>query len=262
MASRTKPASSEIEAFKKSIHPPGEDPYAKVCAYGRNGSGKTRLGGSAANAFLLDCGDKGDRSLKSRRDKVRVASASNWAQVGTAYWYLHSGNHPFGVVAIDTITEMQGLAMDFVLDEAEDRDPTREKSMPDKRSYGRAGQLMRGMLLAYRNLPMHVIFLAQERIIRDEDTKEIVEITVDLPAGSRGVAMGSVGVLGRLMPKEIRVKKGGKTKREWVDHLYVAPDEVTKTKDRTNLLGPSLRRPTLDKIIAAWNETQPSQEAE
>lgn len=259
MAERTRPTESEIEKLKKSIRKPGENPYAKICAYGRNGSGKTRLAASFPKVLIIDCNEEGDRSVKGQPG-VRVLPARTWQRVGEAYWYLKDGNHPFESVALDTVTEMNGLALEFVLGEAEERDPTRERAQPDKRTWGRAGQLMRGMLLAYRNLPMHVIFCAQERRIRDQDTEELVEITVDLPNSSRGVAMGSVGILGRMMPQETRVKRGGKTRKEWIDRLVVAPNEIVQTKDRTAALGRVLRNPTGTKIIEAWASSPPRKE--
>lgn len=252
MAERTRPPSSEIEALKKDIQLPGSKPYARLCAYGRNGSGKTRLGASFPNVLIVDCNDEGDRSVKGVPG-TRVIHCTNWHRVGVAYWYLKTARHPFESVSIDTVTEMNNLAMDFVLDEAENRDPTREKAMPDRRAYGRTATLMRGMLYAYRNLPLHVIFLAQERIIRDPDTEEILEITVDLPNGSRGAAMSGAGILGRLTPKRVRVREDGRVVKRWQDQLFVEPDEIVWTKDRTNLLRPVLKDPTGDKIIAAWN---------
>lgn len=258
MADRTRPPDSAIARLKKEIRRPGADPYAKICIYGRNGSGKTRLAASAPKVLLIDCNEEGDRSVKDT-DGVRVLPIRTWEKLGDAYWFLKSDNHPFESVAIDTVSEMNGLAMDFVLGEAEERDPTRERSMPDKRTWGRAGQLMRGMLLAYRNLPMHVVFCAQERIIRDPDTEEVVDITVDLPNSSRGIAMGSVGVLGRMVPREVRVKKNGKVTKKWKDHLLLAPHETMKTKDRTGALGAVVVNPTMDKIIEAWAGTDNNQ---
>jgi hypothetical protein len=76
----------------------------------------------------------------------------------------------------------------------------------------------------FRNLPMHVVFLAQERIIADEDEDEPNFHTVDLTAGSRGVALGCVGVIGRLYLKE---KKGKSTK--WETRMLVGPHDEYDT---------------------------------
>lgn len=117
---------------------------------------------------------------------------------------------------------------------------------------------MRAQLLAFRNLPMHVIFLAQERVVNDEDTDEPVLHTPDLPAGSRGAAMGSVSFLGRIFSQEVKVrnKKTKEITTRWEDRLLIGPHEEFDTKDRTNSLGgPTgvMRNPTMPKIIAANN---------
>lgn len=249
---RTKPPSSEIEALKRRIRVPGSKEWLKICAYGPNGSGKTRLAGSAPKVLVIDINEEGDRSIKGMPG-TRVIQVSTWEEIGRCYWYLQSGKHPFESVALDTLTEMQACALSFVLAEAENRDPTREKAMPDRRTWGRAGQLMRAMLVAYRNLPLHVIFTAQQRIVRDEDSGEIEEICPDLPNSSRGIAMGSVGILGRLMPREVRVRQDGKVRKVWRDQMMVGPHEIIQTKDRTGSLPPIISNPTIPDLIAVWN---------
>jgi hypothetical protein len=219
--------------------------------YGPNGSGKTRFAGSAPKVLLADVAEEGDRSIKKMKG-ARVAPINNWNNIGTLYWYLKSGKHPFESVAIDTITAMHEMAMDFVLGEAEERDLTRVRAMPQQKDWNRSGQLVKGMAIAFRNLPMHVIFTAQERVIRDKDTEEVIDITVDLPAGARGTVMGCVGILGRMVPKEIRIKSEGKVRKEWVDNLITAKHEVMKTKDRTNGLPSVLKRPVMGDIIECW----------
>lgn len=251
---RTKPSGSQITELKKRVRKPGGGPYVKVLVYGPNGSGKTRFCATAPKVLVaeIESETEGDRSIKESPN-TRAIDITTWQQVGDLYWWLQSGDHPFESVALDTLTAMQSLAISFVLNEAEALDPTREKAMPDKRTWGRAGQLMRGMILAYKNLPLHVVFTAQERIIRDEDTGEVVEITPDLPQSSRGSALGAAGIVGRLAPKEVRVKSKGKVRRAWRDHLVVSPHETMKTKDRTLVLPGIVKEPTMDKLIEAWN---------
>jgi hypothetical protein len=252
---RTKPSDSAIERVKKKVRKPGGGPYAKVLVYGRNGSGKTRFCATAPRVLVaeIESETEGDRSIKESPN-TRAIDITSWQQLGDLYWWLQSGDHPFSSVALDTLSAMQSLALAFVLNEAETLDPTREKAMPDKRTWGRAGQLMRGMILAYKNLPLHVVFTAQERVIRDEDTGEVVEITPDLPQSSRGAALGAAGIVGRLQPKEVRIRgKNGKVRREWRDHLYVSPHETLQTKDRTLRLPGVVNQPTMDKLIEAWN---------
>lgn len=229
-------------------------PYVKILVYGRNGAGKTRFAASAPDCLIIDVHEEGTRSARGSGAKVFPDEGMiTWPDIGDIYWYLKAGKHPYKSVAIDTVTAMNRLCLRHVMGEAEDRDPNREIGLPDRRAYGRAGELMREQLLAFRNLPMHVIFTAQERVIKDEDTDEPVLHTPDLPAGSRGIAMGSVSIIGRIYRHEakIRNKKTKEITTRWEDRMLVGPHEEFDTKDRTNNLGTVVRRPTMELVIEA-----------
>ncbi len=230
------------------------DPWVNILVYGRNGAGKTRFAATAPNVIIGDVNEQGTRSAKG--SGAKKFPIDKWSDVGDLYWYLKSGEHDFESVALDTITALNRLCLQMVLGEAEDRDPNRETGMPDRRAYGRAGELMRSQLLAFRNLPMHVIFTAQERVIKDEDTDEPVLHTPDLPGGSRGIAMGSVSIIGRVFRKEVKFRKKGSKEIEtrWEDRMLVGPHEEFDTKDRTNNLGQVVRRPTMQLVIDANNK--------
>lgn len=226
-------------------------PYTKMLVYGPNGSGKTRLIAGFPRSVVLDIKEEGTRSAVGLN--ARVFEAKTWDDIGSFYWYLASGKHPFKSVGIDTLSAMQNLAMAFVLDEKEARDPSAEKRMPDKRSYGRAGELVKGMILAFRDLEMNVIFTAQERSIKDDDTGEVLEYAVDLPAGSRGTATGSVAIVGYMQQREVRVRQKGKVKKVLKPVLTTRPsDQFRFLKDRTNNLGGVLVNPTAAKVLEAW----------
>lgn len=233
------------------------DPYVKILVYGQNGGGKTRFGASADDTLIIDVTEEGTRSVKMSGAMrfPELGSTITWPDFGDIYWFLKAGKHRFKVVTIDTVTAMNRVCLKHVLGEAEDRDPNREIGMPDRRAYGRAGELMRSQLLAFRNLPMHVVFLCQERVISDEDTEEPILHTPDLPGGSRGIAMGSVGIIGRIYAEEVRVrnKTTKKVTSKWQDRMLVGPHEEYSTKDRTNALGTVIRNPTLPQIIKVWN---------
>lgn len=232
-------------------------PYVKVLVFGTNGSGKTRFAASAPNCLIIDINERGTRSATGTGSDV--IEVDDWEQLGALYWHLKSGDHPYESVAIDTLTAMQAMAMSFVLKEKETRDPSAERDMPDKRSYGKTGQLMSSMIWAFRNLDMHCVFTAQRRVEKDQDTGEILDVTLDLPGSSRGAAAGAVSVLGFLQAQEA-IRRNPETKkreRVWTDTMNVGPDrDYSVLKDRTNQLGPKLVRPTMPKVIKAWLNTE------
>lgn len=227
------------------------NPHVKVLVYGRNGKGKTRFAASAPNCLIIDINEKGTLSARSFKG-VKVFEVSNWYDIPAIYWYLKKGDHPYQSVAIDTLTAMQALAMEQVLYEGYERDENKDPKTPSKRDWGSTATMMREEINKFRNLPMNVIFTAQERKVGDAEEGEDVITTVDLPAGARGVALGAVQVIGRCYKKEVKSKKGKRRgKSKWEFRLLVGDHESFDTKDRTYSLGRILREPSVPKIIKA-----------
>lgn len=259
MAKTSTRQQAAIAKIEKRIVPIEEaDPYVKLLAYGRNGSGKTRLAASAPNVLIVDINERGTRSARQFHG-AKVFPVKNWEDITYVYWYLKSGSHDYESVALDTITGMQHMCMRHVLGEAEDRDPNRPPSMPDRRAWGQLSELMKPLIWNFRNLPMHVIFTAQERIVGEEEEGNLEHVP-DLSPGTRGVAMGAVDIIGRTFQKEVRtVEKEGKKRREvksWEPRMLVGPHDEFATKDRTGKLGRVVRNPTMDLIIEAATTTE------
>ena len=255
MARRPPSRDEGIRRFKGGIQKVSEvESPVKILAYSRNKVGKTTFAATAPKCLIIDIDEEGTRSVKHTKAFVRVVR--RWEDIGFAYWYLKAGKHPFQSVAIDTVTAMQEVCMRMVMNEAEDRDPNREHGMPDKRVYGRAGKLMSAQMLAFRNLPLNVIFLAQERVTNDEDTGEAIWHGPDLPNSSRGTLLGCVGVTGRLYKREVKVK-GRKGNPKFEVRMLVGPHEEFETGDRTRALPHILRNPTIPKIVEAWDSSPP-----
>jgi hypothetical protein len=244
-----------------------QDPWVNVLVYGPNGSGKTRFIASGPKALIIDIREDGTRSTVG--SGAKYLTVRNWEDIGHAYWLLKSllarGKCPWQTVGLDTISAMQNLAMSFVLGEAEDRDPSREKGMPDKRTYGRAGELMKGMMLAFKDLPMHTVYTAQMRRITDDDTGQVLEYAVDLPAGSRGTATGCASVVGFMQrkPGKVRNPRTRKIEKRMISVTRTEPTdaegEYPSLKDRTNRLAPVERNLSMPKVIEAWENREEQQ---
>lgn len=231
------------------IKPVGEaNPHVKILVYGRNGKGKTRFAASAPNVLIADVNERGTRSARSYKG-AKVFPIDNWFDLPALYWYLKKGDHPYESVAIDTLTALQALCMEQVLYEGYERDSTRDPKTPTQRDWGKTANLMKEEILKFRNLPMNVIFTAQERITGDPEEGEPTLITADLPNGARGPALGAVEVIGRMYKKPLKAK--GKRLNKWEFRMLVGDHEEFDTKDRTFSLGRILREPTVPKIIKA-----------
>jgi AAA domain len=243
---------TEIAKIKKRIVPVSKaQPYVRVLLYGRNGQGKTRIACTAPKPLVLDMNEEGTQSVRNYPD-VEVLHCKKWADVVFAYWMLREGDHPYESVVLDTLTGMQGLGIRQVLRESEDRDPTKDPKVMSMREWGKLAEIMKEQILNFRNLPMHVIYTAQQRTIDDPDT-EAREIVPDLSPGSRGPSTSAVGIIGHVFQKEVRAVDR-KTKKEvsrWETRLLVGPHEEYTTKDRTGALGRVVRKPTIPMMIEA-----------
>lgn len=255
MAKKNK--SSAIASVKKRIVSVKDaEPFVKVLLYGKNGKGKTRTGAKAPKVILLDCNEKGTKSIRAYPG-VEVFPAKTWEDIVWFYWYLRSKEHDRQTVVIDTITGMQGICMKQVLKEAEDRDPNKDPAMASMRDYGKVNQLMREILLNFRNLPMHVVFIAQERSFDNEETGETEKVP-DLSPGSRSMATACVDFIGHIRSKEVRSvnKKTKKETKAWRTIMLIGPHETYLTKDRSGVLPRLVVDPSIHGIIAAASSNE------
>jgi hypothetical protein len=255
-------SSRAIKLVQKRIVPLSKSaPYAKVCLYGRNGKGKTRTAADAPNPVVIDVNEEGTLSVASYPGYAYFVK--KWEEFIWAYWWLRSGKavnpetgEPFETVIIDTMTQAQKLAMRHVLNEQEDRDPNRPPNFPTQRDWGSMTETVRPWIYNYRNLPMHVVFVCQERVDKnkddDDESGEIrPRIVPDLSPGLRGDVMGAVQIMGRVYRRGVRRGKGRKEKVVWETRMLVGDHEDYETKDRTGKLGYIVRNPSMKQMIEA-----------
>jgi hypothetical protein len=162
-------------------------------------------------------------------------------------------------VVIDNITSLASLCMDFVLGEEAALDPTLDAEMPDKRHWGKVARKMRTEILKFRNLPMHVVFIAQERRgFSDDDDEEAPEVFPEVSPSVRKDLTAAVDIIGRMYVKEVTTKKKvkGKVKKTSSTsyRMLIGPSERYVTKDRSNanlprVLGLGHGEDSLQKLV-------------
>lgn len=249
MANRSLPKRKAIRSVADEIVPvSAAHPFFRALVYGKNGSEKTRFLATAPRCLIIDVNEEGTKSVRTFSG-VDVYPVRSFDQMTYVYWYLREMNHPYLSFGIDTTTQMQMLAIKHVLGEAEDRDPNRDPATMSRREWGQVAELLKPLILDFRNLRMHCIFLAQERKYVDEDT-ESYEIVPEISPASRGTLTASVDLIGRSYKKQVR---GVRKKREvklWEPRLLVGPHDEYTTKDRvTEGQANVIRRPTVPKIM-------------
>lgn len=247
-------------AQKKIRHPSDiKTRYPRFLVYSRNKKGKTWFCLTAPNVLILDPENGTDEFLKV---DPAVWPVNTWQDLDEAYHFLKSGKHDFDWVAVDGVTRMSNMSLRFVMHKGEERDLDRTPGMVQRQDYGKAGELLKGMILNFQSLPMGIIYTSQERLIDvtsedldDDDAEDTTHMFVpDLPKGVRSLLNSEVGVIGRLYvvdgTKKVRrdgviVEKTYKQRRLWIgDH--VAYD----TGFRSDFsLPPMLKDPTAERLI-------------
>ena len=256
---RTKKPKRTTEGVESLIIPVADvKDYLLMLIYGLGGAGKTTFGASSGlKTLIIDFNEKGSISVK-KQPNVFVYRIRYWSELNDIYWYLKNGNHDFEVVVLDTVSSMALIGMKWVLGDDVTRDANRDPLMPDKRSWGKLGEVLKTSFINWCNLDMHVIFTAHERTTVYEDDEEGTTVTTTHPALSpapRDALISWVHVVGRIYKRKVSKKQpNGPAKKvtEW--RLLVGDHEKYVTKLRqdptSEVLVPDIvRQPTLKYFI-------------
>jgi hypothetical protein len=236
------------------IHKPGQKPK-RVLIYGRNKKGKTRMAFSAPNCLILDP-EVGTEELP---ESANIWPIYKWEDMDEAFRFLKSGQHEFEWVAVDGLTRIQNMALRFVMHQAEERDLERIPGMVQQKDYGKAGELIKGMLFNFHYLPMGVVYTAQERMetpgefdSEDEDVEDVsVRYVPDLPKGVRSSVNAIVNVIGRIYTVKVENKAGDEVIQR---RLWIAPSEGLDTGVRSKHKLPEyIKNPTIPKLVELMN---------
>jgi hypothetical protein len=145
------------------------------------------------------------------------------------------------------------MALRYVMKQHEERDLDRIPGMVAQKDYGKAGELIKGMLFNFHNLPQGIIYTAQERVetqgefdSEDEDLEEAqTRFVPDLPKGVRSSLNAIVDCIGRIYVVKTEVKGVDVLQRR----LWIAPTEAYDTGYRSDHELPNyLKNPTVNRL--------------
>lgn len=139
--------------------------YLNLMIYGDSGAGKTLLAGTAAfveelSPVLFVDVEGGTLTLSHFDDTadIDVVRVENWKQMQKVYDELYTGKHPYKTVVIDSLTEMQKMAMSSVLGAGDKKSIEAVGNLPEFKEWHINTEQMRRLVRAFRDLPINTIF--------------------------------------------------------------------------------------------------------
>tara|TARA_R110000765_G_scaffold4253_1_gene13504 strand:+ start:1002 stop:1715 length:714 start_codon:yes stop_codon:yes gene_type:complete len=136
-----------------------EQQGAKLLVYGESGVGKTTLCQTAPGKTLVVSMESGLLSIKDapNLDAIEVKEASEIEQIAEL---LENKTLDYDTVCLDSVTEMAEILLSQ--EKAKSKDP--------RRAYGEVIEVMIKTMRRFRDLPMHVVFIAKQSRERDESS--------------------------------------------------------------------------------------------
>ena len=132
---------------------------AKILVFGASGAGKPTLCATAPGKTLIISMEAGLLSIKDK-DNVTAIEVKEASEIEEIAQLLESGKLDYDTVCLDSVTEMSEILL--ASEKARSKDP--------RRAYGEVIEVMTRTMRRFRDLKIHVIFVAKEDKIRDEQT--------------------------------------------------------------------------------------------
>lgn len=223
-----------------------------------SGTGKTTLFSTfPGKKLLIDVKDKGTESAKGKNtDEIDVFPVDKFDDLYDLYDYIQDqleDGDPYEVVCIDTLTKLQDLCREKVLEEE-------KKSSMTIQLHGYVAEYMKEIIDLYKNLSeegITPIFLCQMKSVGGEGEGEdqlMPEVGPELQKSTRTYLNAVTRVLAQTYIQENITSKAGKVDRHIEWRLRIGPNpfymtKVTKSKDVTVPM--YVADPTYDKLMDA-----------
>lgn len=239
-------------------------PYSNILVYGDSGAGKTVLAGSDLRVLFLAPEDSGTLSalrMGSKADKINIHC---WEDLKEAYSYLY--DHPevtdkYDWLAIDSMTEMQYMAKDYVLRSTRAKKLSKDQD-PEKmqlEDYGVMHALLETLVRAFNDLPVNIIYTATAKKVEDAEANEFLvpdiqgkkEYGIAMKMAALMTSYGYLRTEIHAMPVPVAEGEEPKFKNVKRRVIYFEDTGVIRGKDRTITLAPFVVNATLQQIRRA-----------
>ena len=211
---------------------------AKILLYGESGSGKTRLASTFPGVIFADI----DKGMSSVTEKVDATEIDEFKQLEAFHAFLKESKHNYHTVVLDTLNEMQRVAMHATVEDF----PAIRRAYEDLPSMSDYGKMLHDMVELTRDfiaLPMRVILVAQV-ISRQFDT-DVLQPQLVGKNTSREICR-KMDVIGYIYKSE----KADAANKKYSEIIFDASEYVVK--DRSNKLPASLSDPNYSRISSFW----------
>jgi hypothetical protein len=154
-------------------------PFWNVLIYADSGTGKTVFAGSDLKVLFIAPEDDGLLSAQRMGSSADKIAVEKWEDIKAAYDYFSENPEQladYNVLSIDSITEMQFLAKDYVLRMGKD-EKIRRGQDPEKlqlQDYGVLHELVENMVRGFNDLPVNVLWTATSKKVEDADGNEFL----------------------------------------------------------------------------------------
>lgn len=246
-------------AAKKIVDPGGG--YRRWLVYGRYKMGKTRFASTAPNVLILDP-ENGTKEVPP--GQAKIWPISQWSDYDEVFNAVRTGElvnpdtkAPFEWLCVDNMSRAGNMALRRVMSLAEERDLDRIPGQVQKQDYGKAGELIKGLLFNFHTLPLNILYTAGDRMdtgagwgeSEDEDAEQVeAKFVPDLPKGARASLNQIVDVIGRLYIVKVDHPKLPDKKLNQ-RRLWISPSDKYDTGYRsTHVLPDYLKGPTVSRL--------------
>lgn len=198
----------EIKKFAVTDH------KIKAVVYGSSGTGKTSFGGTAKNAIFASA----EGGLLAIADKQpNYVEIKSLVDLKELLAYLRNEKHSYETVIIDSITEINEIIK-------ADIEKKTGKAM-QLQDWGTLAKEIKIILRGFRDLPMHVLFIAQETNEKDGDV--VTKVVPSLNGKAATEIAYFMDIVGYLY-----IEKGTGARK-----LLTLPNSMYLTKDRSKVIG-------------------------
>lgn len=238
----------------RKIRDPGTATWRRWLIYGRYKVGKTTFCSTAPDVLIID---PEDGTKEVAPGQAKVWPTSQWSDYDEVFNALRTGELDYKWVAVDNMTRVQNMALRYVMRMGEERDLDRIPGLVQKQDYGKAGELIKGLLFNFNTLPVNVIYTAGDRMDtggwgndEDEDSENAeARFVPDLPKGARASVSQIVDVIGRLYVVKVTGTKDGKEVTGRQRRLWIGPSDTYDTGYRSQHKLPEfLKAPTVGRL--------------